>query len=130
MAVVFISPKQRQKTFFIGITIIFVLFLAFVTFGVLLSGPKQVQPTLVFNKPKVSINTEVFDSEQFQSLQPFSEMKIQFIYEAETKENKAVEGFITAESVDDARKILEATGLEIISIKEVEIGRENPFTPY
>jgi len=130
MAVVFISPKQRQKTFLIGITIIFVLFLTFVTFGVLLSGPKQVQPTLVFNKPKISINTEVFDSEQFQELQPFSEMQIQFIYEAETKENKAVEGFVTAESIDDAKKILEATGLEIISIKEAEIGRENPFTPY
>ena len=130
MAVVFISPKQRQKTFLIGITNIFVLFLTFVTFGVLLSGPKQVQPTLVFNKPKISINTEVFDSEQFQELQPFSEMQIQFIYEAETKENKAVEGFVTAESIDDAKKILEATGLEIISIKEAEIGRENPFTPY
>jgi predicted tellurium resistance membrane protein TerC len=130
MAVVFISPKQRQKVFFMGITIIFLLFLIAVAFVVFLSKPKEVPQTLVFNKPKVSINLKVFESDQFKNLQPFEEMQMQFSYSAVTKQKKEVTGFISAVSESDARKILEGMDLRVLSIEEAEIGRENPFTPY
>jgi predicted tellurium resistance membrane protein TerC len=130
MAVVFISPKQRQKTFFLGITVVFLLFLIFVSFAVFLAKPKQVPQALVFNKPKVNIDMKVFESEQFKKLRSFTEMEIQFSYIAKTKENKTVTGFISASSKEAAVKILEDIGLRVDEIKEVEIGRENPFTPY
>ncbi|MFH1968216.1 MAG: hypothetical protein ABIJ84_02420 [bacterium] len=130
MAVVFISPKRRQKTFFIGIAAIFLLFLAIVASAVFLSQPKPVSPEVVFNKPKINIDTRAFDTDQFKNLQPFTEMKTQFVYSAKTKENEPRTGFIIAGSVREAKKILEESGLIVFELKQAEIGRDNPFTPY
>lgn len=130
MAVVFISPKQRQRTFFLGITVVLVLFLAFVAFGVLLSSPKPDSTTLVFNKPKVSLDMKVFESDKFKNLELFSEMQMQYEYSGASKDKEKVDGFISAASIDEARKILENMDLSNITLKEAKIGRENPFTPY
>lgn len=130
MAVVFISPKQRQKTFFLGIAAIFVLFLIGFAFTVFFSQPERVAPELVFHKPKISIDMRIFDSEQFLNLQPFSEMKIQFAYEASTKENGRITGFVSAVSIDEARKILTEAGMNVVKLEQAKIGRENPFIPY
>jgi predicted tellurium resistance membrane protein TerC len=130
MAVVFISPKQRQKVFFMGITIAFLLFLIIISLTVFLSGPKDVSPVLVFNKPKVNIDMSVFDSEQFKNLQPFDQMQIQYAYKATTKDKKQVSDFVSADSEEHAKTILEGMGLTVTDLKPVEIGRDNPFTPY
>ena len=130
MAVVFISPKQRQKVFFMGIIITFLLFLIAISLIVFLSKPKEVSPTLVFNKPKVSINMSIFDSDQFISLVLFDKIESQYSYTALTKDNKPNTGFISATSPDQAKVILEGLGLVVTEIKEAEIGRENPFVPY
>ena len=130
MAVVFISPKQRQKMFFMGITIMFLLFLAVISLGVFLSKPKEVSFGLVFNKPKVNIDMKVFDSDQFKNLQQFSQIEIQYSYKALTKDGKQKTGFISAVSIDQAKEMLEGLGLTVSELKEAEIGRDNPFTPY
>ena len=130
MAVVFISPKERQKTFFVVITIIFLLFLAIVFLGVFFSKPEENFSAQVFNKPKVSIDMTIFDSEQFKNLQPFTEMQTQYSYKAATKNNKTQTGFIFADSMDDARTIITDMGLKVIDIIEVDAGRANPFAPY
>jgi len=130
MAVVFISPKKRQKVFFMGITAMFLLLLVVIFFGVFLSKPKDVLPVMVFNKPKVNIDMKIFDSDQFKNLQPFAEMEIQYSYKAFTKDNKLKTGFISAVSIDQAMTILEDMKLTISELKEAEIGRDNPFTPY
>ena len=129
MAVVFISPKQRQKMFFTGITVVFLLFLLAISLGVFLSKPKEISQSLVFNKPKVNINMDVFDSDQFGNLQPFTEMKTLYSYKA-TKDRKPKEGFITSVSKEQARIDLESQGLDVTELKETEIGRDNPFIPY
>lgn len=129
MAVVFISPKSRQKVFFMGITIILLLFLGSVSLMVFFSKPQEKAQPLVFNKPKVNINLTVLDLEQFKNLQPFTEMEIQFAYNA-LKDNKPVKGFISAISEDQARETLTRMGFVVTQIKEAEIGRDNPFTPY
>jgi hypothetical protein len=116
--------------FFIGITIIFLLFLLAISFGVFLSQPSKDQPALVFNKPKVSIDMSVFDSEQFKNLQEFSEMEMQYSYTAITRDNKQETGFISAVSTEEAKTILAGMGLTVTQIKEAEMGRDNPFTPY
>jgi predicted tellurium resistance membrane protein TerC len=130
MAVVFISPKQRQRVFFMGITIMFLLFLLVISLGVFLSKPKEVSPVLVFNKPKVNIDMSIFDSDQFKGLQLFTEMKTQYSYKALTKNNKTETGFISAASIDEAKTLLENMGLRVSEVKEIEIGRNNPFAPY
>jgi hypothetical protein len=37
---------------------------------------------------------------------------------------------VSAVSADEARKTLESMGLKVTDLKEVGIGRDNPFTPY
>jgi len=130
MAVVFISPKQRQRTFFMGITITLLLFLAVISFTVILSGPKEISQVLVFNKPKINIDMSIFSSDQFRNLQPFPEMQTQFSYKAIGKDKKVKSGFISAVSITQARADLESKGLTVTELKEVEIGRDNPFVPY
>ena len=130
MAVVFISPKTRQRNFFLGITISLVVFLLFVTIGVFLSKPKKVPETMVFNKAKISIDMNFFNDDQFNRLEPFVQMQTQFVYTATKEDGEPMSGFISADSKEEATKILENIGLTVVSIKEAEIGRENPFTPY
>ncbi len=130
MAIVFISPKQRQKVFFMGITIMFLLLLAIVSFVIFLSQPKQVSPQLVFNKPKVSIDFKILDSDQFKKLESFAEMEVEYNYRANTRAGKTIEGMISAVSEEAARKILQGRDLTVTYLKEVEPGRDNPFIPY
>lgn len=130
MAVVFISPKKRQKAFFMGITAVFALFLAAVSLIVFFSQPKQDQAQLVFNKPKVSIDFKILDSEQFKNLEAYTQMEMQFTYTATAKSGKVTQGLISAVSAEEARKILESLDLAVGSIQEVKVGRDNPFTPY
>jgi len=130
MAIVFISPKERQKMFFIGITVIFLLFLVAISLIVFLSQPPKVQPKLVFNKAKITINMETFDSEKFKKLQLLPQMDIQFSYEAVDKRKKQITGFISSPSIKKAKEDLESRGLIVSKIKEVSPGRDNPFTAY
>jgi len=130
MAVVFISPKQRQKTFFIGITAIFLLFLVIISLGIFTSGPKEVSSSLVFNKPKVDIDMKFFDSDQFKNLQTFTQMEKQYVYTFMDKNNAKQTGYISAVSEADAGTILKGMGINTSNIKEAETGRDNPFTPY
>ena len=64
MAIVFVSPKQRQKLFFLGITILFVLGLFVLGTVVFFSKPKPAPTEQVFVKPEIKVNFEVLDLEQ------------------------------------------------------------------
>ena len=109
---------------------VLVLFLIGVFLGVFWAKPKEVSSVLVFNKPKVDIDMKIFDSDQFKNLLAFTEMEIQYSYTATTKDGKQKTGFVPAVSIEKAREILESMGLNVIEIKEVDIGRDNPFEPY
>jgi len=130
MAIVFISPKRRQKMFFIGITVMFLFLLSLMSLGVFFSKPKEVSTVLVFNKPKVDINMKVFESDQFKNLQPFSQMQIQYKYTAIAKDKKPTEGYISSLSMEQAKTELEKQGLTGVIVKEEGIGRNNPFASY
>ena len=73
---------------------------------------------------------KIFDSDQFKDLQPFTQMQIQYSYRASDKNGKQQNGFITASSLQEARAMLVAMDLSVSELKEAEIGRDNPFTPY
>lgn len=130
MAVVFISPRQKQKKFFLAITALFMLVVAGVSLFVFLSQPSENQAQLVFNKPKVDIDFKVLDSGQFLNLEPFSKMELQFAYHATDEDGKALQGFISAVSAEEAQKKLEASGLKVLDVRESAAGRSNPFIPY
>ena len=130
MAVVFISPKERQRMFFMGITIIFIIFLVVISIGVFSAQPSQTSSVSTFNKPKITIDMRVFDTDQFKNLQPLVAQETQYSYKAYTQDNQPVTGFISAVSQDEAQKILVAKGLTVTELKEAEIGRDNPFIPY
>ncbi len=130
MAIVFISPKKRQKAFIFWIVGLFLVFMIFVTFTVLTAEPGEVPEEFVFNEPKVNINFGVLNSGQFKNLEPFLELKPEFYYEARSKDNKVVNGKVSADSLVDASKILSDSGLTVIKITKVEGGRDNPFVPY
>lgn len=129
-AVVFISPKQRQKTFLAGIAAGFLVFVALVSLWVFLAGPKEVSSGLVFNTPKVSIDLKILDSAEFQKLDSFGRMPLQFRYTAVNQKKQSVSGFVSAVSREEALEKLVAMGLEVGSIEETEVGRSNPFEPY
>ncbi len=130
MAIVFISPRKRQKAFLLGIAGLFSFLTLMIALSVFLSRPKEIRPELVFNKPKINVNLELLDSEQFKNLELFSEMEMQFGYVATDAGGKKAEGKISAVSEEKAREVLEGLGLRVSQIKELEIGRENPFIPY
>ena len=108
----------------------FLLLLITISLVVFLSKPKQAPTAVTFNRPKVNIDMSVFDSDQFKGLQLMPEMQIQYKYKATTKAGKLDTGFVTAPSEDEAQKLLESKGLLVQELKVVEIGRDNPFTPY
>lgn len=130
MAVVFISPKNKQKKFFMGITISLVVFLAVISFWVFLSKPSAAPQKLVFNKPKVSVDLKILDSDQFKKITSFERIPLQFNYVATTAKGQNVKGLISAYSREEATKILEEKGLKVGQLKQVDVGRLNPFIPY
>lgn len=131
MAIVFVSPRQRQKMFLTAIIAVFLLIFVIIALSIFLSKPKEVQPTqLVFNKPKVNVDFKVLDSEQFKSLEPFIQMQNQYNYKATTKKGRQIEGKVFATSIEEAQNILTGLNLNVVSVEEIKAGRENPFTPY
>lgn len=130
MAIVFISPQKRQKMFFMGITISFVLFLLVISLFVFLSRPKPAEEQLVFNRPKVDINLEILELDQVKNLEPAEKMDLQFKYTAINSKGQKTSGIVTAVSAEEAQKILQGMQLSAATLEEAKLGRENPFSPY
>ena len=132
MAVVFISPKKKQRMFLVGIVAGFVCFVTLVTVYAWASAPTPSSGGLVFNKKKVNIDFKMLDTDQFRYLEHFQQMPMQFKSEATTEggKGKKVTGYISAISLDEAKKVLAASNLAVGKITEVMGGRDNPFVPY
>lgn len=130
MAIVFVSPKQRQKMFFLGITILFLLVLSVIGTVVFFAKPESIPVEQAFVKPKIEINFEVLDLEQVKGSLLMGRMQKEFDYFAVTDEGEQRAGSISAATMEEAKKLLEDLGLVSITLGEVEIGKENPFTPY
>jgi len=130
MAIVFVSPKQRQKMFFLGITTLLLLFLIITGTIVFFSKPESVPTEQAFIRPKIKINFEILDSGLVKNSLLMGRVQKEFAYQAATEAGEEKTGSIFAATMEEAKKILEDSGLISVSLKEVEIGRENPFTPY
>jgi len=130
MAIVFISPKERQKMFFTGITVLVLLIMLIFSLVVLLARPNPVPQELVFNRPKTDINLQVLDSDQIKNLEPPIQQDLQFKYTATTDKGVKTSGVVTAVSEQEAREMLAGLEMTDIILEEAKIGRDNPFIPY
>ena len=130
MAVVFISPKQRQRMFIIAIAAVFLVIMIAISLGVFMSKPKEVSNLANFSKPKVIVNMSIFDSDEFKILKVPEDMNIRYSYKANDQKGKQQIGYVAAVSEAEAKKYLEDKGWKVLELKEIEPGRDNPFTPY
>lgn len=129
MAIVFTSPKKKQR-FLLWIIIIFIIFVLFAVFLIAFPFELGMKNTEVFMVPDVKINFDVFNSNQVNSLETFEGPKTDFDYTAVNKNGSRVLGKVSALTESDARNILGKTGLTVIELKPVTTQRSEPFTPY
>jgi len=130
MAIVFVSPKQRQKMFFLGITVLFLLLLFIIGVIVFFSKPKQTSEEQIFIKPEIKIDFNVLDLEQVRGSLIMGRVQIEFAYLATTDQGEKESGSVFASSAEEAKRILEDSGLISVEVTEILRGRDNPFSPY
>jgi len=132
MAIVFISPKRKQKTLFFSLIAVISLFLIIIVLKIFLIKPKSIPPELVFKPPRIDINFKILKSEQVKNLEVFEGIKKKFNYRGRAETGEIQSGEIITVSQEKALEILEKRGLSQIELEEVEIelGRENPFIIY
>jgi len=130
MAIVFVSPKEKQKVFILIMGGVFLLFLVVIGLGVFLAKPKQVLTEEVFQAPKIEINFDILKSDKVKDLEPLPTIENEYNYKAETKKGEKKTGRIAAWSQENAKQILTDLGFSNITLEIAKIGRENPFTPY
>lgn len=130
MAIVFISPREKQKLFILGIAGFFLVAIVTISLIVLFAKPKNIQTEEVFHAPKIRINFDILKSARVQNLQLLPGIEKQYTYEAQDSSKKPQTGKITAMSIDGAQQLLTGLGFTQIVLKEAVAGRDNPFVPY
>ncbi len=133
MAIVLISPKNKQRTFaWIAVTII--LLLAVISLVVFIpkffNKSQRITNQASLSQPTIAINLSIVDSDKVKNLEPFLQIEIDYAYVAQDQNGKQVAGTIAATSKDEAKKFLEALNLKVSSIKEANVGNSNPFISY
>ena len=135
VAIIFVSPKRKQKAFTWGITAVLILFLFIIS---LMVFPPQFKNKLlnissqegVVVIPTVKIDFATINSARVKSLAPFELVETEFDYIGEDQALQKISGKISAKSLELARAALESTGLKVLSLTEANIGRNEPFIPY
>ena len=130
MAIVFVSPKQKQRLFLAGIIALFVLVLISIAFFVFLSKPASTILQQSFKKTEIKINFEVLDSDKVKYLSVVEKMELQFTYTAVGPDDKPVVGKILAVSEEKALEDLRNMKLTNIVITASSPGRVDPFASY
>ncbi|OGZ73046.1 MAG: hypothetical protein A2908_01825 [Candidatus Staskawiczbacteria bacterium RIFCSPLOWO2_01_FULL_38_12b] len=134
MAIVFISPKKRQRMFF-GIMMVS-LFFIFIAISLVMFLPelinknKNIPPDMSFDQPDVVINFKILDSEKVKALEPFTRLETEFDYIVQDQDDQQMSGTILAATNEDAQKLLEKSGYRVLMLKEVNLGRSEPFVSY
>ena len=134
MAIVFISPKANQRTFLkvTAMALLLILVVAFLTFSsiIFLGKNRDVGVLTVPTQKNISINFDIIDSPEVSNLKPFYKMESAFSYVVIDEVGKEIKGNISAGSIEYAKALLQASGFTISNLKEVGIGRIQPFILY
>lgn len=131
MAIIFVSPKQKQKLFVIAVVSALVFVLVVISLIIFLSKPKAVSDQNFFEKkPEIVIDFSVLEKEQIKLMEIPPRPQMQFDYTATGEGGKFLSGRIVASSEKEALSILESRKISAIQIKKTSVGRINPFLPY
>ncbi len=134
MAIVLISPRKRQKAVIWAIASLAVLMLLgaslFIFFPMFTNQINTIPDTGTYITPDIKLNFSIIDSNQVKNLTPFSIIETEFAYTAQDKNGKQVVGKISADDQESAKKSLEAIGLTVSNLQEINAGRSDPFVPY
>jgi|GEM_PF-6480159 len=132
MAIVFESPKRKQRIFVRILTVGLIGGLFLVSLLIFPPGAREAASDISGsgNQPVgPEINLDIFQSDQVQQLQPFSNAIVQFDYVGINAKGRHVSGTIVAANIDQATTLLQANGVQVTSISESVIGRGEPFSP-
>ena len=133
MAIVFVSPKKRQRIFIAAVAAALVFVLAVIVFTTFIPeitkkfGDIPVNGSK--NVPEIKINFEVVDSDAVANLEPTRAIAKELPYSAKDSKGKQITGVISADSEIAAKKLLEERGFVDIVISKIKTGRSNPFAP-
>ena len=134
MAIVLISPKKRQRTFFWGLislaTVVLIAVASFIFVPSLKNITIKIPDSQTYVTPDIKLNLSIIDSQQVKNLQLFEDIETEFSYTAQDNNGKQAVGKISAMDKDAARKSLEQMGFTIVSLQETNAGRSDPFVPY
>lgn len=130
MAIVFVSPKERQHMLILVAITFFVLLVTSISLGVFLAKPKKITRPTTFVEPQIKINMDILTGGNIDKLVLLPELEKQFSYTARTKKGKLQVGKISSPSEEEAKSDLEKMDLVSIILTEIKTGRENPFTPF
>lgn len=134
MAILFTLKKRKEKVFLWSVIILLALALFSISLFVF---PPQVENALLNSEKEVSdrsdikIDLSIIDLEQVKNLEPFLDnAETEFNFIAKDKNGKQMTGNILAPNKDEAIRILKEKGFDVSSIKESNLGKNEPFVPY
>jgi len=79
----------------------------------------------------IAIDLSIINSSKFKNLETVNAAAEQvFVYTVQDKDNKQITGNILAVNEDSARILLEKSGFNVLSLKQMPIGKSNPFAAY
>ena len=133
MAIILVSSKKKKKMFLtiVILSLIFVLFIiSLIIFPPSFGGePKMISREKII-RPDITINFNVLDSEQVSGLETFVDIKTEFAYTAEDKDGTKVQGSLQSLNKNEVKATLEQSGLKVLTVQEVLLGKNEPFAPY
>ncbi len=135
MAIVFISPQEKQRVFFRGVAIFAVLLLFIISLLIFLPGfvnkTSNTSTGVSSSNPNITINLSIMDSDKIKNLEPFNEeIGSVFIYTVQDKNGRKTTGNISAATKEQAQSLLEQSGFKVLSLEEMSVGRNDPFISY
>jgi hypothetical protein len=141
MAIVFISPKGKQRLFFTGMAMLSIAVFMVVGLFILIPdffGRNKYTPTkralTEADIATVNINFKfdfsIMDSAKVKNLKLFDQIETSFAYVVVDQQGKQIIGNVSAVDQGNAQKALESNGYKVVEIKEANIGRNNPFVSY
>ena len=134
MAIIFTSPKNKQRALLWVIIIISAVFLTAIFLLVLLPeflrNSQDIATETLKGQSDATISLNIGNQDKVNMLEPFVELEISFAYVVQDKDGKQIAGSISAADKAIAIKLLEESGFKILSLKEMNLGNDNPFISY
>lgn len=96
----------------------------------LLDTPPKPPKVVSFKSPNVDVDLRVLESNNIKNLELFHSLDIAFEYVVFDSTGKEITGNISAADKRAAEASLKNSGFTIVTLKEMGVGRENPFVSY